>query len=128
MRLQLLLHIFNFCGGDFSSADRALLLLAELVLNVQPKGILFYHSFHEPVSADAEKVESVQALIDSHQIYSICEGCYLRIWVFKDFEANCTSSFQSVVKISQYFSNFFVHFIQITLSIFVFLFLLRQVF
>lgn len=60
------LDIVEFLLRDMSSADRTSLMLVRLILDLASELILFLDSCHIPIPIQANQVESVEALVDSH--------------------------------------------------------------
>ena len=111
---ELRLHVLDLALVNLSPADGTSLLCGQLVLDDVAKAVFLGHAFHKPISMDANEVESVEALVDSHQIKSVREtllSCRLLV-VAEVFEANCASALDGVVVACQNLPHFLVQIVQ----------------
>ena len=73
MRLGLFDDILDFCLLNFSSTNRTFLFFWKFVLDIAAEVVLFSFSLHEPVSVEANQVESMVARVDADKVYSLGE-------------------------------------------------------
>lgn len=71
MFLELLLDVVHLFLSDISSTDGTSFVLRHLVFNLTSEFVLFPGPLHEPIPVHADEMESVEALVDSHEIRSV---------------------------------------------------------
>ena len=125
---ELSLDVVKFLFGDVSSADGASLVLWHLVLDFTPELVFLPDPLHKPIPVQADQVESVEALVYSHEVSTVSELLLLGLTIIfaESLEAHRTSTLHSVVILSQDFSNFLMKIINETSIICILLFLVRQ--
>ena len=64
-------EVIYFVLSDLSSTYWASLHLRELIFYLAPKLVTLLLPLHEPIPIQAQKVESMEALVNSHQIRPI---------------------------------------------------------
>jgi len=113
--LERIVDVLYFVGLNFSSANRTPLYLRDRVLEHAAEAVLLVFALHEPVAMDADQVEAVVAIVDSHQISPVRET---RVLVLaKVLEADSTAPFDRVVEPSHDVSHLVMKLVQISLLV-----------
>lgn len=128
MLLELPLDVLNLVFLDVSSANGASLMLWHLVGDFIAELILFLESLHEPISMETDQVETMEALIHSHQIRTISELLQhnSRLVIAEWLKTNCTASVNCIIVLCQNLSYFFMHFENKTSVISILFLLIRE--
>jgi hypothetical protein len=66
MLFELIVYVVHLLFEDVSSADGASLVFWHLINDFASELILFFDPLHEPIPVDTDKVEPVEALVNSN--------------------------------------------------------------
>ena len=114
--------------SHMSPTDRTPLVLIGFVLDFTSKYVRFLESLHIPVSIQTYQMESMETLINSHEVYSICELLCGKILIIlaEILKTYSASTVNSIIKFSQYFSEFLMQVVDISCIICVLFFHISQ--
>lgn len=87
--------MIHFTRVGVLAANWASLLFAQLKLAIVPQDVFFGLPWHKPVAMQTDQVEAMEALLQRHQVRTICE--FLRVVLTKLVEADVATSFDGVV-------------------------------
>ena len=125
MLLVLLLNVSHLRFCDDSSASRTLFILRHFVYVFASKLIFFDFPLHKPVAVQTLKVIPVKALVNADQICPVGElllsFIHFLVFLHVIFKAHCASTPQCVVVLREYLPYFFVHIVNDTNIILIFL-------
>ena len=96
---------------SLAAADWTFFYIGQLIGNFSSKLIDLSSSLHEPVSIDAKNVEPVEAVIDAHQVDSVCEGLGLKLGLIHAewLEADGTTPTERIVVLAEAVAQILVH-------------------
>lgn len=109
MSRLLFANVFHFLLIHLASADGASLLLGNLVLGHVAVRIFVTLPRHEPIPMDANHMEPVIALVDSHEVNSVGEALpFMFPFIHELLQAYRASALDCVVVESKDFSHLLV--------------------
>lgn len=112
MLAERVIDVVNLWLFHISPADGASLNLRYLVVDDTSKTVFLLFALHEPVSVDADQMESMETGFNPDQVTSICKPLILIVSVLTElFQAHSAPSFYCVVITGQNLSYLLMQFI-----------------
>ena len=106
--------------AHIASAYGTLLCLRQVEYDFVPKLVNFDVTLHEPVPVDTDKMESVEAIVDAHEVTPLRELRFKSLFIrfTESLETDRTPAAQVIIVIRHYFLQGHVHVVNLLLVLF----------